>query len=51
MNIIGPDTLVFGVEDIESCIQFALDYGLTQQSETRFVALDGVLGIFPSKVT
>lgn len=41
MNIIGPDTLVFGVEDTESCKKFALDYGLTQQSDTRFVALDG----------
>ena len=34
MNIIGPDTLVFGVEDTESCKQFALDYGLTQKTET-----------------
>lgn len=41
MNIIGPDTLVFGVDDTESCCQFLLDYGLTQVSEQRFEALDG----------
>lgn len=41
MNIIGPDTLVFGVEDTVSCCQFLLDYGLTQVSEKRFEALDG----------
>jgi len=41
MNIIGPDKLVFGVEDIESCQQFALDYGLTAQDDNNFVALDG----------
>jgi len=41
MNIIGPDKLVFGVEDIESCKQFALDYGLTAQDDNNFVALDG----------
>lgn len=41
MNIIGPDLLIFGVDDVEACKQFALDYGLTQASEHRFVALDG----------
>ncbi len=41
MNIIGPDLLIFGVDDVEACKQFALDYGLTQTSEHRFVALDG----------
>jgi catechol 2,3-dioxygenase-like lactoylglutathione lyase family enzyme len=41
MNIIGPDTLVFGVEDIANCSQFVLDYGLTQVSDSRFEALDG----------
>jgi catechol 2,3-dioxygenase-like lactoylglutathione lyase family enzyme len=41
MNIIGPDTLVFGVEDTGSCGQFLLDYGLTQVSEQRYEALDG----------
>jgi hypothetical protein len=28
MNIIGPDTLVFGVDDVTSCKQYLLDYGL-----------------------
>lgn len=41
MNIIGPDLLIFGVDDVSACKQFALDYGLTQASEHRFVALDG----------
>jgi len=41
MNIIGPDLLIFGVDDVKACKQFALDYGLTQASEHRFVALDG----------
>ncbi|MDO6475320.1 VOC family protein [Alteromonas sp. 1_MG-2023] len=41
MNIIGPDLLIFGVDDVEACKQFALDYGLKQESEHRFVALDG----------
>lgn len=41
MNIIGPDLLIFGVDDVDACKQFALDYGLTQASEHRFVALDG----------
>ena len=41
MNIIGPEVLSFGVDDVEACKQFALDYGLTQASEHRVVALDG----------
>lgn len=41
MKIIGPDLLIFGVDDVEACRQFALDYGLTQASENRFIALDG----------
>ena len=41
MNIIGPDKLIFGVEDLAACRQFALDYGLDQQDEFNFVALDG----------
>ncbi|MDN7868381.1 glyoxalase, partial [Burkholderia multivorans] len=28
MNIIGPDTLVFGVDDVSACRQYLLDYGL-----------------------
>lgn len=45
MNIIGPDELVFGVEDIEACTQYLVDYGLQPAVLTanggRFEALDG----------
>lgn len=45
MNIIGPDELVFGVDDMEGCTQFLLDYGLRQVADNRkggrFEALDG----------
>jgi len=45
MNIIGPDTLVFGVDDVANCNQYLLDYGLVpvRADETggRFEALDG----------
>ncbi|SFV09248.1 VOC family protein [Pseudoduganella namucuonensis] len=45
MNIIGPDALVFGVDDIAACAQYLTDYGLTQVDADanggRFEALDG----------
>ena len=41
MNIIGPDTLVFGVDDVELCSQFLTDYGLNPVGDGRFEALDG----------
>jgi catechol 2,3-dioxygenase-like lactoylglutathione lyase family enzyme len=41
MNIIGPDTLVFGVDDVDACTQFVLDYGLESVGNRRFEALDG----------
>ena len=41
MNILGPDLLIFGVDDVEACRQFVLDYGLQQMSDVRYVALDG----------
>ncbi|WP_233804873.1 VOC family protein [Paraburkholderia sp. HP33-1] len=45
MNIIGPDTLVFGVDDVASCKQYLLDYGLlpahANEAGGRFEALDG----------
>lgn len=45
MNIIGPDTLVFGVDDVASCNQYLLDYGLApvhaDETGGRFEALDG----------
>jgi hypothetical protein len=28
MNIIGPDALIFGVDDVAACTQYLIDYGL-----------------------
>ncbi|WP_257449771.1 VOC family protein [Archangium lipolyticum] len=45
MNIIGPDALVFGVDDVAACCQYLLDYGLrgvdVNAQGGRFEALDG----------
>lgn len=45
MNIIGPDTLVFGVDDIAACARYLVGYGLkpvsTDEWGQRFEALDG----------
>lgn len=45
MNIIGPDTLVFGVEDVDACARYLVGYGLravsTDEWGQRFEALDG----------
>jgi catechol 2,3-dioxygenase-like lactoylglutathione lyase family enzyme len=45
MKILGPDFLVFGVDDVEACRQFLTDYGLrpvgVDARGGRFVALDG----------
>lgn len=45
MNIIGPDTLVFGVDDIDACARYLVGYGLkpvsTDEWGQRFEALDG----------
>lgn len=41
MNIIGPDALLFGVDDIDACTQYLTDYGLKQAGNGRFEALDG----------
>lgn len=41
MKILGPDTLVFGVEDVDNCARFLTDYGLSPKGEGRFEALDG----------
>ena len=45
MNILGPDALVFGVDDVDACVQFLIDYGLERRDagtpEERFSALDG----------
>jgi catechol 2,3-dioxygenase-like lactoylglutathione lyase family enzyme len=41
MNIIGPDALVFGVDDVAACSRYLFDYGLTPADQGRFEALDG----------
>ncbi len=41
MNIIGPDSLIFGVDDIEACTRYFIDYGLHPRGEGVFEALDG----------
>lgn len=41
MNIIGPDTLVFGVDDLDACAQYLTDYGLESVGNGHFEALDG----------
>lgn len=45
MQIIGPDYLVFGVEQLEACGQFLTDYGLTpvqvDANGGRYEAMDG----------
>ncbi|GAB3114378.1 glyoxalase [Aestuariicella hydrocarbonica] len=45
MKIIGPDSLVFGVDDVASCNQYLTDYGLIPKEVSaeggRFEALDG----------
>jgi catechol 2,3-dioxygenase-like lactoylglutathione lyase family enzyme len=45
MNIVGPDALVFGVDDVNACTQYLTAYGLESVSVNanggRFEALDG----------
>ena len=45
MNILGPDTLVFGVDDVAACAQYLTDYGLmpvnVSERGGKFEALDG----------
>lgn len=45
MNILGPDTLIFGVDDLDSAMRCASDYGLKlierAPSGASFEALDG----------
>ncbi|AEQ51250.1 VOC family protein [Pelagibacterium halotolerans] len=45
MRIIGPDELVFGVDDVAACREFLVDYGLMEKAFSdeggRFEALDG----------
>jgi catechol 2,3-dioxygenase-like lactoylglutathione lyase family enzyme len=48
MNIIGPDELVFGVDDLEGCSQYLRDYGLRPVGTDRFEALDGTAVVLRS---
>jgi catechol 2,3-dioxygenase-like lactoylglutathione lyase family enzyme len=45
MRIIGPDALVFGVDDVQACTQYLSDYGLkpvgADADGGKFEALDG----------
>ncbi len=41
MNITGPDTLIFGVDNVADCEQFLTDYGLAPVGNGRFEGLDG----------
>ncbi|WP_233808746.1 VOC family protein [Paraburkholderia sp. HP33-1] len=41
MNIIGPDYLVFAVDDLAAGSQFLTDYGLEDRGNGLFTALDG----------
>ncbi|MCS0592384.1 VOC family protein [Massilia norwichensis] len=53
MNIIGPDALVFGVDDVAACAQYLIDYGLTPFGADarggRFEALDGTAIVIAHK--
>jgi catechol 2,3-dioxygenase-like lactoylglutathione lyase family enzyme len=49
MNIIGPDALVFGVDDVAACSQYLTDYGLTHVGNGRFEALDGTAIVLAHK--
>jgi catechol 2,3-dioxygenase-like lactoylglutathione lyase family enzyme len=49
MKIIGLDALVFGVEDLDACRQYLLDYGLAEAKPGRFEALDGTAIIIAHK--
>jgi catechol 2,3-dioxygenase-like lactoylglutathione lyase family enzyme len=49
MKIIGPDALVFGVDDVAACAQYLLDYGLAGVGGGRFEALDGTAVVVKSK--
>ena len=52
MNIIGPDELVFGVEDLDACARYLSDYGLAPvrggSDGARFEALDGTAVVLRS---
>ena len=41
MNILGPDALVFGVDDVEAASGYLTAFGLDPAGDGRFEALDG----------
>ena len=45
MNILGPDSLLFGVDDLDACTKYLTDYGLqaldSSSAGARFEAMDG----------
>lgn len=49
MNIIGPDALVFGVDDVAACRTYLVDYGLKDAGDGRFEALDGTAVVIRPK--
>ena len=49
MNIIGPDALVFGVDDVEACSQYLTAFGLTPVGAGRFEGLDGTAIVIRAK--
>lgn len=49
MNIIGPDALVFGVDDLPACRQYLIDYGLKDAGNDRYEALDGTAVVLRAK--
>lgn len=49
MNIIGPDSLIFGVDDVDACAQYFKDYGLNAAGDGRFEALDGTSVVIKSR--
>eukprot|EP01036_Dinobryon_divergens_P056629 gene56629-75620_t len=49
MKILGPDALVFGVDDIDACATYLTDYGLKPVGQGRFEALDGTAIVLRDK--
>lgn len=52
MNIIGPDALVFGVDDLAAAHQYLVDYGLTADNAGpggRYATLDGTAIVIAAK--
>ncbi|MDC8784657.1 VOC family protein [Roseateles koreensis] len=49
MKIIGPDALVFGVDNLPACSQYLMDYGLADVGNGRFEAVDGTAVVLRAK--